>query len=234
MALADDIRALRDRTLAELVADHDYFVDSEQAWVFVARAIVDQNRTFTYANPVTGTTTTQVELADRIVGYATDRLLTSTFLTFLAVFEAFVGDLLRAWLRAHPKALSDKSPVPADVVLDATDRTSIIDFMIDRAVTSLFYKKPADWFEYLEGRLTLGCPSADEIERLAEAKATRDVLVHNRGVVNDVYVKKVTAARRRFAVGEQVDIPDSYHRETWELLRKIVTDLSAAFLAKFP
>jgi hypothetical protein len=52
-------------------------------------------------------------------------------------------------------------------------------------------------------------------------------------VANDLYVRKA-GGRARHATGERIDIPDAYHRETWDLLRKVVTDLSAAMLAKFP
>jgi acetylglutamate kinase len=79
----------------------------------------------------------------------------------------------------------------------------------------------------------LGCPVAAEVEQLAEAKAARDILVHGRGVVSETYVEKA-GTRARFKAGDRIDIPENYHRETWELLRKIVNDLSAAIISKFP
>lgn len=233
MPLADEIRAVRDRALAELAAAHDYHADSEQVWSLIDREIVTAGRKIGYSNPVTGTVTTEVELSARIAGHVKDRLRESTFQTFLAVFEVFFSDLVRIWLRAYPHALAGKSDVAVDVILDAPDKPAIVDFLIDRAVGGLFYKKPADWFAYLEKRLKLGCPSTDEVAQLAEAKATRDVLTHNSGVANDRYVQKA-GDRARHAAGERVDIPDAYHRETWDLLRKVVTDLSTAMLAKFP
>jgi hypothetical protein len=77
----------------------------------------------------------------------------------------------------------------------------------------------------------LGCPSADEIARLAEAKATRDVLVHSRGVAGKVYESKA-GKLARYKDGERTDLPEPYHRETWELLRKLVADISDATVAK--
>ncbi len=183
MPLADEIRAVRDRALAELRAAYDYHADGARVWA--------------YSNTATGTVTTSATLATRIDGYVTRRLRVSTFVTFLAVFEAFFADVVRAWLRAYPHALADKGDVPVDVVLDALDRDAILDFLIDRAVGGLFYKKPADWFAFLEKRLKVAGPSADELERLTEAKATPDVLIHNRGVVNEVYVRKAGGRARQ-------------------------------------
>ena len=46
MALADDIRALRDRVLADLDAAHDQFADTKTAWCIALRSIAD-GETFT-------------------------------------------------------------------------------------------------------------------------------------------------------------------------------------------
>lgn len=77
----------------------------------------------------------------------------------------------------------------------------------------------------------LGCPTAMEIERIAEAKAARDVLIHNRGIANKTYREKA-GNLARFHAGEKVNIPEQYHRATWELIRKVVSDVTTAALAK--
>jgi hypothetical protein len=102
-----------------------------------------------------------------------------------------------------------------------------------KEVNEVLYDRPAAWFEYLDGLAKLGCPSPEEITRIAEAKASRDVLVHNRGVANKTYeVKAGTLAR--YKDGRRIDIPERYHRETWELFRKVVADVSNAAVAKAP
>ncbi len=69
----------------------------------------------------------------------------------------------------------------------------------------------ADWFAYFEKLAKLGCPTAGEIEHLAEIKASRDILVHNKGIVNATYVSKA-GSRARFRDGERLEIPERYHR----------------------
>lgn len=232
MPLADGIRAVRDRALSDLTAAHDYHADTVMAWRFLGEDIL-AGKKISVTNAVTGTVTTESELAARIPVYATVRLAEATFQTFLSIFEAFLSDFLRAWLRAYPGNLRSTGPVDVATILDAADKAEVVEFVIDRAVLDFFYKKPADWFAHIEKKLGLGCPTPDEIGRLAEAKATRDVLIHNRGVANDVYRAKA-GSRARFAVGERVDVPEPYHRETWNLLQKVVADLSDAVIRKFP
>lgn len=232
MSLGDDIRRIRDRAQTALVAAHDYYADTRQMWEQLSDDIA-KGRTVGYTNPVTGTATTQVELLDRIPHYAHRLIAESTFQQFLAIFEAFFTDLVRAWLRAYPQNLLSAEPVPVDVVIDAPDKAAITDFLVDRAVIGLMYKKPADWFAFLGKRLKIDRPDADDVSRFAEAKATRDVLVHNQGVANETYVAKAGPLARH-PVGEFIDLPEPYHYGVHELLLKIVADLADAVVVKFP
>jgi hypothetical protein len=57
MALADDIRALRDRVLADLNAAHDYYTDAITAWRTVLLVIAAGHK-FENRNLSTGRTPT--------------------------------------------------------------------------------------------------------------------------------------------------------------------------------
>ncbi len=95
----------------------------------------------------------------------------------------------------------------------------------------LSYRRVADWFAYLDGIAKLGCPTPDQIQRLAEIKASRDVLVHNGGIANRIYVEK-SGELARFADGELLLLPENYHRESWQLVRDVARAVADAALAK--
>src|SRR5689334_5082921 len=116
MALADEIKSLRDRVLSELNAAHDYYTDTRIAWDIVRRAIAD-GRTFSIRNMTTGTVTTQVELAGKSRGYVAEQLAEATFQQFISIFENYFFELVRLWLTAYPKSLSGKK-VDFEDVLD--------------------------------------------------------------------------------------------------------------------
>jgi hypothetical protein len=231
MALAGDIQALRDRVLADLNAAHDYYADTKTAWDIVHQFIA-AGRTISIHNTATGTTTTQLDLAGKSRGYIAEQLAEATFQRFLSTFETFLLDLLRLWLAAHPQSLGGKT-VGFQEVLDARDKDAITALVIDKELADVLHGPPAKWFKYLEDRVKLGCPSPDEIQRFTEAKASRDVLEHNRGVANKVYESKA-GNLARYTDGQKLDIPEHYHRQTWELVRKLVTDISNAAIAKAP
>ena len=116
-------------------------------------------------------------------------------------------------------------------MLEAPDKDAITELVVDRELNDIAYKRPAGWFAYLEERTKLGLPATDDIERLAEAKATRDALVHNRGVAGKSYESKA-GRYSRHTEGERIDILDDYHRAIWDRLRRVVTEICDAAIAK--
>jgi hypothetical protein len=231
MALSDDIRVLRDRSLADLNAAHDYYTDTKIAWDIVQRVII-AGRTFSIRNMTTGSVTTQSDLAGKARGYVVEQLTEATFQQFIAIFENFVFDLLRFWLVAYPQSLGSKK-IDFQTVLNSPDKDALTLLVVNKEVNEIGYDRPAEWFRYLNDKANLGCPAPDDIERIAEAKASRDVLVHSRGVASKTYESKA-GKLARYKNGQRIDIPEDYHRKTWELIRTVITDIANAAIAKAP
>lgn len=229
MALSDEIQALRDRVLADLNFAHDYYTDTKIAWDLV-RKMIAAGHTFSVRNVTTGAVTTQVELSAKSRGYVSEQLIEATFQQFFSTLENFYSDLLRLWLTAYPQSLSGKK-VDFKSVLELPDKEAITQLVVAKELSDITHDRPAAWFSYLESKVELGCPSADEIERLGEAKASRDLLIHNRGVANKTYESKA-GKYARFKEGERIDIPEHYHQEVWELICKVVSDVANAAIAK--
>jgi hypothetical protein len=229
MALADDIRNLAARSVDSLNKSHDYHAFSR----FVLRLpqlLAGEGRTFLFSNNVTGSQMARDAILGRAQVYATEYLTVFTFQHFVSLFEAFIFDLLRLWLSAYPASLSGRK-LDFGAVLRSPDRASLIQTVVDGELNQLKYERLSEWFAYAERLAKFGCPSADEIERLAEIKASRDVLVHNNGIANTVYLAK-SGIRARCKDGERLEVPDTYHRESWELMVKVVGNLSAAAISK--
>lgn len=190
-----------------------------------------RRQTLSVLNDVTGTTITHETLAAHSHPYLSRHLTVSTLQQFVSLFEDFLLGLMRAWLNTYHKGISKNQSVPAQVLFEVADLAEARARVIDQQLNELSYKKLREWFEFLNARAQLGCPTDAEIERLAEVKATRDVFIHNRGVANAVYVQKA-GDKARFQVGEVAEVPEPYHRESWELIKKVVADLSDAAIAK--
>lgn len=229
MALKDDIAALRDQVLADLTSAHDYYADTIVAWNFVLQ-MIEAGEAISSRNETTGTVTTQTELAAKAGGYVAEQLAEATFQQFISIFENFYFDLLRLWLTAYPQSMGRKT-LDFKTILEMPDKEAMIGAVVRDELNRVQYERPARWFSYLEDLAKLGCPAPDEIGQLAEAKASRDVLVHNKRIANKIYEAKAGKIAR-FHEGERLRIPDDYHGRTWDLLRKLVADLTNAAITK--
>lgn len=98
---------------------------------------------------------------------------------------------------------------------------------MQKEIAGLAYARVDAWFAHLEKIVKLGCPSWEQVERLAEIKASRDVLVHNEGIANSIYVDK-SMGQARFKEGDTLEIPEHYHRDSWELIKQVVSKIADA------
>jgi hypothetical protein len=229
MPLADELARHRDLILGDLDAAHDYYTNTRAAWRIVRRYISDGG-TVSVRNRSAGNVSTHHDLPAKAQLYVTEYLAVATLQQFVTLFEDFVFGVMRHWLLAYPQRL-DRKQVPMSLVLSAADLAEVKLAAVNRELNELSYKRVRDWFAYLDDMVKLGCPTADEIDRLAEVKATRDVFVHNRGVASPTYEEKA-GAKKRGKAGDKLDVPEHYHREGWELIKKVVSDVSAAAIAK--
>ena len=231
MALADDIRALRDRVLAELNGAHDYYTDTKIAWDIV-RQFIAAGHTFSIQNMTTGTVTTQADLAGKARGYVAEQLAEATFQQFISIFENFFLDLLRLWLMAYPQSLSGRK-VDFQAILDAPDK---------HAITLLVVNKE------LNESCTTGPRAGSGISRTEPISVARQ---QTRSIGSRRPKLRVTCwptigesptrpMNQRLGdspatkTGRGLSIPEHYHRQTWELIRKAISDLSNAAIAKVP
>ena len=98
---------------------------------------------------------------------------------------------------------------------------------VEKTVGDVLYDKPEYWFNKFDILFGAQVASTTDVENFAEAKATRDVLEHAGGRVGHQYVKKAGRASR-FIEGDLVDVGTVYHDATFNLVRRLVAELSDA------
>ncbi len=178
--------------------------------------------------------------------YVTINLAESVFKGLAGLLEDWILGLSRLWLTAYPVQLDtadndatdrsraqrrDEIQVPLSEILAAPDRDAILGGVVERVVRELAYRRPAQWFRFLDNRVNLGCPDENQRGALCEMKATRDVLEHNRGRVGPDYPEKA-GAFARYAVGDIVQIDEPYLMQCLALMRDVVETMADAAIRR--
>lgn len=142
----------------------------------------------------------------------------------VALFEHILFDVLRVVLLNQPIRLPNDRKIEYSVVVAAPSKAEILQAMVDRELNELKYKNVSDWFAYVQ-RLVSSCTfTAQDVGRIAEAKASRDIIVHNVGLVNEIYVRKA-GAWARFEVGQEVSVAGAYTLECWQIFSRVLIEL---------
>jgi hypothetical protein len=232
MALADEIRDLADHILRDLRSSHDFYEHTKASWR-VTQRFAHAGHPLNIQDTETGAILSAGELDVLAQRYVEVNLAEAVFKDVASRLEDWVFGLLELWLLAYPKGIPNKErkPVPLADLLEAADLDALIREVVRREVLSIAYKRPAEWFEYLHDRVDLGCPTADQIKDLAEIKASRDVLIHNRRIVNRAYLDKA-GDRARFADCDRLDVPEPYLLASLTLVQGVIGDMATSAITK--
>ena len=230
MALREEMESVRDRALASLNGAHDYFTYTQNAWRTVQQAVERDGLKFSWRNRHTNSSVNEQDAPARAERYVAEELASSSLQQFVSIFENFLHDAFRLWLLAHPESLSKRQLSGKDI-FGLPDKAAIVNALVGKELKEVFYDRPANWFEYLHDHVNTGSPLPVEAQQFAEIKATRDVLVHGQGVANAFYFDKAGMLARA-QPGQLLDIPETYHQASWELICKLTRDIGSGMAAK--
>jgi hypothetical protein len=149
----------------------------------------------------------------------------------VAQFEYFFFDMLRVVLADNPRHLPSGKRLDYGAITSAATHEEIVTEMINRELNELKYQTLAKWFEYFEAVVSGVSPSSKEVSLLTEAKATRDLLAHNNGVVNEIYIRKVKG-NARAGLSEDIPVNGTYVLEVWKAIVAIVDHISTTLVKK--
>ena len=133
----------------------------------------------------------------------------------VTIIEALLGDVVRTIITRYPQKLGTKRTITLQHVLEAKTLEDVHLRATDSLLNDLAYKSPSEFAESLASLLSINLLECPAFHRYIELKATRDVFIHNRSVVNDTYLRKAGShARARAGHTLVVDIP--YFLESYE------------------
>ena len=160
-------------------------------------------------------------------------LLEMALIYLMALFDAFVADSYTAVLVARPEKLKSKKQLSYEVALSFEDRESMIRHMASREINEIGYKSLRDQIAYYEDHFDVDLRHSDEfsVEQLVEISARRNLLVHNNGVVNGIYVTLVPGTTTR--LGERINSDDSYWEDACAVIDSAAAETRRLLLEKF-
>jgi hypothetical protein len=147
-------------------------------------------------------------------------------------FQTYLVDLVRAVLHAKPAMLSTRQQTLTLEELLKYDRIEdLVHDIIERRVNALTYEGFSELQSWCAERgLEIQVPQAGR-DAVVELIATRNVIAHNRGVVDEKYLR--TAAKDRFSPGEVRKLEVDDLLSALSLLHRVVAETDHLAAEKF-
>lgn len=134
-------------------------------------------------------------------GTALKYFFAQLFVARVASFEVFLQESVALVIRKHPKKVGNAEFKLAEI-LDCPDVSQLVQRAAERHLNDLMYKKPADYLVSICDLLSIDrVPLDSDWKTLIEAKARRDLGMHNAWKCNAIFVRKLTEAGLPVSLG---------------------------------
>ncbi len=229
--LYDAVQDLQRSATHQLKTICDYYDDSILAWEIVLR-VIHQGNHISNINLQTGEISVEQNLINKSRLYTTVLLAESTFPQLISVFEIFLFDLITLWLQYKPELMRIENTkadrkIDFEEIYKAQSREELLASIARKIATDTTYLQPSKWFQQLNKYLKTATVSEPQIEEFIEAKASRDLLVHNQGIVNQIYLDKAET-KARFQMDQKISIDSDYYFAVYRLLNNMIETICKA------
>ena len=155
----------------------------------------------------------------------------------IAMSENFILETLRFALISYPEKIlisckgnEGERSIDLKNIISKNDIGEIISEQAMARLNQAMYSSPKQFEEYF--KKVTGFGLGESFESYIELKATRDLLVHNDGYINEIYLQKAGDSARG-ALGERISIDSTYFEEAIRHLKKLSSVIYRGQLDKF-
>lgn len=153
----------------------------------------------------------------------------------VSLIEKYLEEIIRTVLKMHPGKLSvdigysskkesqEERKIDLKDIIVAKSLEEIYMTIINQRLYKLFYASPKDYFKYLNEIIHIKLEE-DLVLTYIEIKSTRDLIVHNKGKVNSIYVQKAGSKARATDSRQNIPITEQYYIQSFSAFKKIVRD----------
>jgi hypothetical protein len=145
-------------------------------------------------------------------------------------YLVYISELLAEIFACRPEILRTSEEVRVDEVLSHDSMQSFIKSLAEKRVYNLVNDGIKKLEEYVSKRMGFGLFDS-KLDEMNEIGAIRNVIAHNRGVVDKRFVERVQ--KRKWSVGQSVPLTEGYLLGAINTMTASVTDIDRRAIEKF-
>lgn len=161
-----------------------------------------RGKPLSFSLKVSGPQSREFNKAMSEIGQSKERislLYQNALISLISAVECFLSQIIYTYYDAVPAAMSDRDKVFSFDDLKSFD--SVEDartYLIEKKVTDLMRGSFSDWISFFKKQTALSMSYLDPyMDTLIETCERRNLLIHNAGIVNSIYLSKVSSDLRK-------------------------------------
>jgi hypothetical protein len=164
---------------------------------------------------------TKEEILERISYLSNEKLALNGLYQLITIIEAGLGDLVRLVILKYPNKIDGKRSIKSSDILEC-DKIEAIHLKIANSILNeLSYKSPKEFAEESKKIISVNLLECPAYHKYIEVKATRDIHIHNLGIVNDLYLSKAST-HARAKLDHRLHVDNMYLLESYEACLQFV------------
>lgn len=140
-------------------------------------------------------------------------LYKTSFISLLSSVEWFFSQILHFYYDKHPKAAGiHKKTLSLEEIKQFNSIEEAEKYLIDIKIEEILRNSFSEWISLLKTELKLGLSYVDDFEKqLIEFYQRRNLLVHNGGIVNSIYMSRVDSVlTKNIMKGDELGVDKEY------------------------
>ncbi|WP_446784798.1 hypothetical protein [Macellibacteroides fermentans] len=144
-----------------------------------------------------------------------DYIIKGLFTLAIAHFETMLSDFSKKILQFYPQKLSLFKKENITLSVNNLNDGRLISQIIENEMNRIFYSNLNEQIKILQKISGIQIDSNIlDIDRLIEIKETRNLLLHNNLIVNDLYLDKTKSVKRAHEKGDAINIDKEYFEKS--------------------
>lgn len=120
----------------------------------------------------------------------------------------YLSSLLFEIFTQRPESMKSGEKVDVELVLEHKSMESLTRGLAERKVDALSYSSFATLLSFFKERFSLSICADEHVDAVNEYIETRNIIVHNRGIINRRYLEKIGQTHRKMGQLRLLDITD--------------------------
>lgn len=142
----------------------------------------------------------------------------------VTIMENLFVDILREVFTEFPNKVSSGKKIEYSSILNSDSIEDLKVQILNSVINDFTYKSPKDFSIDFKKYVGVDFEKNDNYIKYIELKATRDIHIHNQGIINELYISKVSE-QARGKIGDNLKVDINYFLKSYENCLQIIAFL---------